>query len=169
MEQQEEVQVEIQEGKQKKQFSLMPKMTNGRVFKDDATEAWYAVGKVFIVLYIIAAIVFWVWGDYLTHRGVVCAFYRVSHLYCPGCGCTRATYWMMHLHFWRSFLCNPFIMVTTVTYILFMINTFFCIHTKRLGFTGIPITNIVYADLAFLVVQCVIRNILYVGFNITCL
>lgn len=140
-----------------------------REFKDDATDAWYTVGKVFIGIFAVVTIVFLIWGDKLISGKMGCAFYHLLHIYCPGCGCTRATYWLVHLHPWKSFLCNPFIIISIVLYSIFMINTFLCLHTKKLGFTALPVTKMVYADLIILLVQCVIRNILFVGFNITCL
>ncbi|MBQ1488944.1 MAG: DUF2752 domain-containing protein [Lachnospiraceae bacterium] len=142
---------------------------SGREFKDDASEAWYTVGKVFLGIFAVVTIVFLIWGDHLIHGKIGCIVYLLFHVYCPGCGCTRATYWLVHLHPFRSFLCNPFILVSIVMYTIFMINTFLCTHTKKLGFTGMPVTKMVYADLILLVVQCIIRNILLVGFHITCL
>ena len=138
-------------------------------FKDDSTEAWYMVGKVFIIIFAVVTVIFLIWGDRLIHGKMGCAVYSIFHIYCPGCGCTRATYWLVHLHPFRSFLCNPFIIVSIVMYTIFMINTFLCLHTKKLGFTGMPVTKMVYADLILLCAQCVIRNILFIGFHITCL
>ena len=76
-------------------------------FADDATEAWYVVGKVFIAIFAVVTIVFLIWGDHLIHGKMKCAFYLLLHAYCPGCGCTRATYWLVHLHPWKSFLYIP--------------------------------------------------------------
>ena len=138
-------------------------------FADDATEAWYVVGKVFIAIFAVVTIVFLIWGDHLIHGKMKCAFYLLLHAYCPECGCTRATYWLVHLHPWKSFLCNPFIIVSFVMYVFFMVNTFLCLHTKKLGFTKLPVTKLVYADLILLMAQWVIRNILFVGFGLTVL
>lgn len=140
-----------------------------KLYADDSTEVWYAVGKIFIIIFAVVFIVFLIWGEWLTHRRNTCAFYLLLHAYCPGCGCTRATNWLVHLHPIKSFLCNPFIIVSLAMYSVFMVNTFLCRHTKKLGFTGMPVTKMVYADLAFLLVQWVIRNILFVGFGLTVL
>ena len=143
--------------------------TEKREFKDEATDAWYIVGKIFLIIFAVAVIVFWIWGDRLTHGKGGCVIYTVFHVYCPGCGCTRAFYQLTRLHLWRSFLYNPFILVTVLMYGAFMVNTFLCTHTKKLGFTGFPVTKLVYASLFLLVGQCIIRNILLVGFGITTL
>ena len=140
-----------------------------REFRDEATEAWYFIGKIFIGIIIAVFVVFLLWGDRITSGKTGCTFFLLFHLYCPGCGATRATYWLFHLHPWRSFLCNPFIIVSGVLYLVFMVNTFLCLHTKKLGTVKMPVTAMVYADLALLILQCVIRNILFVAFHITCL
>ncbi|MBR4582130.1 MAG: DUF2752 domain-containing protein [Lachnospiraceae bacterium] len=138
-------------------------------FADDSTEAWYVVGKVFLGIFAVAIVVFLLWGEWLTHRKAGCMFLLLFNMYCPGCGCTRAFNHLVHLHVWTSFLCNPFVLVTVVMYSAFMINTFLCHHTKKLGFTSFPVTKLVYADLILLILQWVIRNVLYVGWGLTVL
>ena len=91
------------------------------------------------------------------------------HMYCPGCGCTRAFNHLVHLRIWESFLSNPFILTSVVMYTMFMINTFLCKHTKKLGFTSFPVTNLVYFDLIIMGFQWLIRNVLYVGWGLTVL
>lgn len=143
--------------------------TQEREFTDDATDAWFVVGKVFAVIFLVTGIIFWIWGDRLIHGKIGCAFYNLLHIYCPGCGCTRAYYWMVHFHPWRSFLCNPFIIVSFVMYLVFMLNTVLVRHTKHLGFKGFPVTSLVYSTFVILGVQWIVRNILYIGYNITVL
>lgn len=140
-----------------------------REFKDDSTDAWYMVGKVFIIIFALMTIAFLLWGQQLAYGKMGCAVYNLLHVYCPGCGCTRAANFLVHLHPVKSFLANPFVIVSFTMYCIFMINTFLCRHTKKIGFTGFPVTKLVYADLILLCAQCVIRNILYLGFHITVL
>ena len=140
-----------------------------REFKDDSTEAWYVVGKIFIALFAIAAIVFWFFGEKITHGRIACTMLLLLHMYCPGCGCTRAFNHLVHFRIWESFLSNPFVLSSLAMYVVFMVNTFLCHHTKKIGFTGFPVTRLVYADLIILMIQWVIRNVLYVGFGLTVL
>ena len=117
-------------------------------FADYSTEAWYVVGKVFLGIFAVAIVVFLLWGEWLTHRKAGCMFLLLFNMYCPGCGCTRAFNHLVHLHVWTTFLCH---------------------YTKRLGFTSFPVTKLVYADLILLILQWVIRNVLYVGWGLTVL
>lgn len=140
-----------------------------REFKDDSTDAWYVVGKVFLGIFAVATIVFLIFGERITHGKTTCTMFLLFHMYCPGCGCTRAFNHMVHLRIWESFLSNPFILTSVVMYTMFMINTFLCKHTKKLGFTSFPVTNLVYFDLIIMGFQWLIRNVLYVGWGLTVL
>ncbi|MCR5847355.1 MAG: DUF2752 domain-containing protein [Lachnospiraceae bacterium] len=141
-----------------------------REFKDDLTDTWFKLGIVFgvcIVAVIIPVFIFF--GDFLTKGGMKCGFLMITHLYCPGCGGTRSVYHLIHGHFIKSFLCHPFVPYTFVDYTFFMINTILVKTTKKLGFTGFPITYSIYVGIAVLLGQWIIRNILYLGWGITCL
>jgi hypothetical protein len=37
-----------------------------------------------------------------------CAFLRITHLPCPGCGLTTSFAWAVRFHFWNAFLASPF-------------------------------------------------------------
>lgn len=51
-----------------------------------------------------------------------CIFHRLSGLYCPGCGGTRAVKALMEGHFVASFFHHPFVLYCAVLYALFMIS-----------------------------------------------
>lgn len=51
-----------------------------------------------------------------------CIFHRLSGLYCPGCGGTRAVKALMEGHFVASFFHHPFVLYCAVLYVLFMIS-----------------------------------------------
>lgn len=40
-----------------------------------------------------------------------CIFYVLTGLYCPGCGAGRASYSILHGHFWDAFCYNPLMAV----------------------------------------------------------
>ncbi len=56
--------------------------------------------------------------------GVVppCLFHRVSGLYCPGCGGTRAVHALLEGNLIASFLYHPFVPYAAVLYALFMVS-----------------------------------------------
>lgn len=147
----------------------MRKLLNDRHFKDELTKAWFIVGLVFLGLVIPAIVLFWIWGERITHSGNTCAFLAITHLYCPGCGGTRAFNHFVKGHFIRSFLENPFVPYTFVMYIVFVINTALVRMTKKLGSEKFPVTIIIYIGVGVLLLQWVIRNILFVFFGLTVL
>jgi len=50
----------------------------------------------------------WMFPPDTTRFGPVCAFYKFTGLYCPGCGSTRALYHLLHGNVAKAFRYNPF-------------------------------------------------------------
>lgn len=140
-----------------------------RIFKDEITDVWFLLGCIFFVFLIVAIVVFAFWGDYLAFSGMPCGFQSVTHLYCPGCGGTRATYYLLHGRLIKSFFMNPFVLYYAVAYVIFMINTILVKTTNKLGFVKYPVSITVYTGLGLLIVQWIVRNLLLIFFHITCL
>jgi hypothetical protein len=57
----------------------------------------------------------------------VCFFYKITGLYCPGCGTLRAIEASAAGDFWTAFLYNPFLFIAAIPFILYMI----IIHSMR--------------------------------------
>lgn len=87
-----------------------------------------------------------------------CTFYRVTHLYCPGCGATRSSIALLTGHPIRSFLFHPAIPYFFVMYVLFMVsNTISLIFHKTKGMT---MRNIyIYIGIAILFIQWIVKNL----------
>lgn len=132
-------------------------------------EEWYFVGKLALVCIVAAAVFFWWKGDVLISREGGCVVRDVLDVYCAGCGGTRAFYYLVHGNLWKSFLCNPFLIYMFGIWVVFMINTFLYKHTEKIGFKKFPIVGLIYGGVGVLVVQCIVRNILYLGFGLTVL
>lgn len=141
----------------------------GRVKRhpEQIIEEWYFVGKCALVLLVAAAILFWWKGDVLISGEKGCVVRDLLNVYCAGCGGTRAFYYMVHGQLWKSLLYNPFVLYTTITYFVFMINTFLYMHTEKFGWKKFPIMGLIYVSVGILIGQCIIRNILYLGFGLT--
>ena len=144
-------------------------MMEKREFRDDLTDTWFKLGIVFGLISIPVIVIFAIFGDRIAEGGVPCAFFHLVHLYCPGCGGTRSFNHMVHLRFIKSLLCNPFVLYTYADYLIFMINTILVKKSKKLGFKGYPVTITIFVGIGLLLGQWIVRNILLVAFNITCL
>lgn len=140
-----------------------------RQFKDELTKSWFVVGWVFLAILIPTIIVFLIWGNRITHGKTGCAILLLLHIYCPGCGGTRAFNHFVHGNVWRSFVENPFVPYVMINYVVFMVNTILVKTTKKLGFEKFPVTIIIYVGIGVLFVQWIIRNILFVGLGLTVL
>ena len=140
---------------------------NKRQFKDPLTDTWFKLGIIAGIAGLIAVVVFVVYGDRILSEGPGCMFNRVTGLYCPGCGGTRAFYYAVHLHFLKSILCHPIVLYSIAVYFIFMINTLFVRRTAHLGFEGYPVTVTVYIGVGLILGQWVLRNILVFFFGIT--
>ncbi len=53
------------------------------------------------------------------HLSISCPFYKLTHLYCPGCGSTRMLFSLLKLDFKSAFAYNP---------LLFILLPFACIY-----------------------------------------
>ena len=112
-------------------------------------------------------ILFWWKGDTIISREHGCVFRDTVGFYCAGCGGTRAFYYLVHGRLWKSFLYNPFVIYMVVVYVLFMVNTFLYMHTEKIGIRKFPIVGLIYIGIGILIGQCIIRNILFLGFGLT--
>lgn len=66
----------------------------------------------------------------LTESLYPCVFRRLSGLYCPGCGGTRAVQALLEGNFLACFFYHPFVLYCAILYALFMLS-----HTLELIFT----------------------------------
>jgi len=56
--------------------------------------------------------------------GIPCIFFEVTHLYCPGCGITRALKSLITLDFYRAFRYNMLVTLLTPFFILYLLNLY---------------------------------------------
>lgn len=95
-----------------------------------------------------------------------CFFHEVLHVYCPGCGGTRAVYELLQLKLWRSFVDHPLVIFTAailVEYYIGEIITLICRNGKRYYYVRVWFC---YVALGIIVVNVVLKNVLLIGFHI---
>lgn len=68
------------------------------------------VGLLLIIYYII---------NELFHITIPCLFYKIFHLYCPGCGITRLVFSLINLDFYQAFRYNPLLFILVILYICY--------------------------------------------------
>lgn len=71
---------------------------------------WFIAYSIFIILLILTCILY-LHIDNISDDGIsACTLKETVHLYCPGCGGTRALGYFFELKFWDSLLANPMIL-----------------------------------------------------------
>lgn len=96
-----------------------------------------------------------------------CVFNKITGLYCPGCGGTRAVRALLHGHFLKSIWYHPFVAYGVVVYTVFMVS-----HTIRKfinhNVKGMKYRNeYIYIWLIILILNFIIKNFLLIKFGIT--
>ncbi|MBP3921237.1 MAG: DUF2752 domain-containing protein [Bacilli bacterium] len=81
-----------------------------------------------VILIIIITIIFLYTYKYLNkiyHIGIPCIFHKITNLYCPGCGITRAIFSLMQLDIKEAIKYNPLFIILLpflITYLIIYIN-----------------------------------------------
>ena len=83
---------------------------------------FYITGWIVIVLITVLVMIVKINGIGILHKMPPCAFNKVTGLYCPGCGGTRATIALFRGQIIRSFRFHPFVLYGSVVGGWFMIS-----------------------------------------------
>lgn len=122
---------------------------------------WVNVGCILLF----AALMLWKYSPALQALHAPCSIHEILHLYCPGCGGTRAVYEFLNFHWIRSFCTHPlvlFIAVILVEYYIGAIVTLVRNDGKRYYYLRVWFC---YAALGIVVLNTVLRNVLLVYFH----
>lgn len=89
---------------------------------------------------------------------IPCIFYKITGLYCPGCGITRLLFALVNLEFYEAFKYNPWIFILIVLALFYLIcKLFIFLKFKKI----IKIPNYVYIILIIIsIIFGIFRNIL---------
>ena len=90
-----------------------------REFKDELTDTWFVLGIVFGAFLVVGTLFMYLFGDKIAFQGRQCAFLTITHLYCPGCGGTRALQELIRFHFISSLLCNPLVLLGSLALLFY--------------------------------------------------
>lgn len=115
------------------------------------------VGLIYMMLY-------WTTGFHIELSP--CVFLKVLHLYCPGCGGTRAVYAMARLDVIRSFCCHPMVPYVAAIYTYYYIGAIITI-VKNNGKVYYHLHLwMLYVAVAIMVVQWIFKNLLAVIWHV---
>lgn len=98
---------------------------------------------------------------------IPCLLNKFTGLYCPGCGGTRAVEALFRGHFLKSLWYHPLVMYTVIIFGGFMLTQtmerLHIFHIKGWKFHEWHL----YGALVIVVINCILKNILLLGFNVT--
>lgn len=97
-----------------------------------------------------------------------CILHHFTGLYCPGCGGTRAALALLHGQLLKSLYYHPLVLYAAVCFAWYLLKQ----GVKALsgGKIDIPMPNsniLVSIAAVIVIVNCIVRNILYLGWGIT--
>lgn len=98
----------------------------------------------------------------LTQIMYPCVFHRLSGLYCPGCGGTRAVKALLDGRLVECFLYHPFVLYCAVLYVLFMAShTLELLSAKKFPVRGLDFKiTYVYIGIILILLQWMAKNLL---------
>ena len=85
-------------------------------------QAFYIAATIFLALGILAVIAAKFVNITISFH-YPCVLKEVFHIYCPGCGGTRAVNELLHLHIVQSFLANPIVLYMAGIFLYYYIGT----------------------------------------------
>lgn len=94
-----------------------------------------------------------------------CAFYKHLGIFCPGCGGTRAVYYLANGRLLEAFAAHPFVPYAAAVYILFMAVCFYRRHVSKKKYRPIRIERYSYAGVAVLLLQWIVKDVCLLLFH----
>ena len=95
-----------------------------------------------------------------------CIIYKNLHIYCPGCGCTRAFIAMMEGNFLESIYQNSTVLYTTIITLIYIVSQTISRITKieKIAIKYTPL--FLYSGIGMLIFNCILKNILKLMVNL---
>ena len=96
-----------------------------------------------------------------------CLLYRFTGTYCPGCGGTRAVWYLFHGDLLRTFIYHPIVFYVARVGGWFMVSqTIERLSRHKLAIGLKYHDNYLWAAIIIVVVNCIIKNVLLFAFHI---
>ncbi len=120
-----------------------------------AEDLLYRLGLALLPVFFFGAVTVAAAGDTVFSWLPPCPIHRLTGLYCPGCGATRAVVELAGLHPLRSFCYHPFVLYTALVYTAFLL---WETARRRLQIRPFPIFLCILVGIAILLLQFIWKN-----------
>ncbi len=99
--------------------------------------------------------------------GFGCPWSEKLHIYCPGCGGSRAFFELLHGHVIHSLMCNPSVFLGGVTVMWYEIRAVMAISTGNIErYFGGDRYRVLIAFAIFVIAYALLRDVLLICFKI---
>ncbi len=94
------------------------------------------------------------------YMSIECPIYKIFHLYCPGCGITRAIISITKFNFYQAFRYNPFVVILLPFIFIYIFYTIYIYLFDKQNkiIKKIP-SSIYYVLIILLIIYGILRNI----------
>lgn len=113
-----------------------------------------------VVTFILLSLAFWDSGKF------ACAFFEKTHIYCPGCGGTRAFFALLRLDILTSLKYNPSVIFGVAVFIYYDIRAFIAIKKDDIDYFSRNRYYLAIAFAVFAIVYFFVRNFLLLKYHI---
>lgn len=129
-------------------------------------DAFYITGIVLLLILLIYSILSSLTGFRLGDYMMPCIFHLITGLYCPGCGGTRACWYLLHGDVLRSFIYHPFVVYSAVICGWFLISQTIERASRHRIHIGMRYRDIyLWIAVAIVVLNFVVKNVAIVAFH----
>lgn len=136
---------------------------NGKKMQTDET-VLYVIGWILILFLAVATAIYAACPEFIAKYLPGCLFWRITGLYCPGCGGTRAIIALLQGKLIHSFLYHPFVIYTVLTGGWFMISQTVQRLTKGKFAIGMKYRDgYLWVALILVIINFFVKNLLLLG------
>ncbi|MBE6072275.1 MAG: DUF2752 domain-containing protein [Clostridium butyricum] len=126
----------------------------------------FMTSSAIIFLGIIFTIIFNIFNLEINLSPIPCILNSKFHLYCPGCGGTRALNSLLTLSLLDSFLYHPIVLYSVCIFIYYYIKTAISLLRKK-EYSKFHFNYLIlYIGLAIIIINFILKNILAISLNI---
>lgn len=126
----------------------------------------FIISSIIIFLGIIFTIIFNIFNLEISLSPIPCILNSKFHLYCPGCGGTRALNSLLKLSLLDSFFCHPIILYSVSIFVYYYLKAFIFLLIKKRYPKFYFNYLFLYIGLSIILINFLLRNILAIYFNI---
>ena len=126
----------------------------------------YAIGKWMMAAVTAAAIFAWIYGYSVLQKIPDCTFERITGLYCPGCGGSRAFIALVRGDIMGSLKFHPAVLYGIIVYAVFMIRMFLLKHYGIGKEKDGRVLIFIYIGIGIVLLQWAVKLILLIGYGI---